>query len=313
MVGPGLKRSLYPPDDPSHGTVSDGDDIVALEAGDQPGRQVALGHLRPRLLELFSHGKAGGNVKDSGLAGFQRQMKIQPTGNLGEATWNAVRSARIPEGLPNAGEPLLDQTAINLYSGYKVPSGKSPRQVALDHLKARVGYTEQPANSNCDERKDGIRTAQDKTAGSGTWLRYEPWCGCWCFYGLDAAGVAKLDSSLCSVAQIEDNARAKRICFKGWTTDKSKVKAGDLVVVGGYGVHVEMVRGFDGSNTLTYGGNTSPGSSGIAVERRRGLLALTKPRGGARLCPRPIPRRVSAGKKRASGSLAGSVRSAQTG
>ena len=30
----------------------------------------------------------------------------------------------------------------------------------------------------------------------------------------------------------------------------------------GYGVHVEMVRGFDGSNTLTWGGNTSPGSSG---------------------------------------------------
>ena len=40
------------------------------------------------------------------------------------------------------------------------------------------------------------------------------------------------------------------------------MKAGDLVVIGGYGVHVEMVRGFDGNNTLTYGGNTSPGSSG---------------------------------------------------
>ena len=40
------------------------------------------------------------------------------------------------------------------------------------------------------------------------------------------------------------------------------MKNGDLVVIGGYGVHVETVRGFDGSNTLTYGGNTSPGSSG---------------------------------------------------
>jgi hypothetical protein len=35
------------------------------------------------------------------------------------------------------------------------------------------------------------------------------------------------------------------------------VTRGDLAVIGGYGVHVETVRGFDGSNTLTYGGNTS--------------------------------------------------------
>jgi hypothetical protein len=261
MVGVGLKRSLYPPD-ASQTASADGDDIVALKRAISRGGRWPWGTFDRAFSNGFSHGKAGGNVKDSGLAGFQRQMKIQATGFLGEATWNAVRSARIPEGLPHAGEPLLDQTALDLYEGYKVPSGKSPRQIALDHLKARNGYTEQPANSNCDERHDGIRTAQDKTAGSGTWLRYEPWCGCWCFYGLDAAGVAKLDSSLCSVAQIEDNAKAKRICFKGWTTDKSKVKNGDLVIIGGYGVHVEMVRGFDGSNTLTYGGNTSPGSSG---------------------------------------------------
>jgi hypothetical protein len=48
----------------------------------------------------------------------------------------------------------------------------------------------------------------------------------------------------------------------GWTTDRSLVKVGDLVIIGGYGVHVETVRGFSGSNTLTWGGNTSPGSSG---------------------------------------------------
>ena len=40
------------------------------------------------------------------------------------------------------------------------------------------------------------------------------------------------------------------------------MKKGDLVVIGGYGVHVETVRGFYGSTTLTYGGNTSPGASG---------------------------------------------------
>ena len=67
---------------------------------------------------------------------------------------------------------------------------------------------------------------------------------------------------MASVAQIEDFARAGQKCYRGWTTDRSKVQPGDLVVVGGYGVHVETVRGFDGANTLTYGGNTSPGDSG---------------------------------------------------
>lgn len=140
--------------------------------------------------------------------------------------------------------------------------GGSARSTAISHLSKRVGYTEDPADSNCDQRSDGIRTAQDHCAGGGTWLRYQPWCGCWCFYALEAAGVQGIDSHLASVAQIEDYAKAGQKCYRGWTTDRSKVMEGDLVVIGGYGVHVETVRGFNGSNTLTYGGNTSSGSSG---------------------------------------------------
>ena len=67
---------------------------------------------------------------------------------------------------------------------------------------------------------------------------------------------------MASVAQIEDYARQAAKCYRGWTTDRSKVAKGDLAIIGGYGVHVETVRGFSGSNTLTYGGNTSPGTSG---------------------------------------------------
>jgi hypothetical protein len=139
---------------------------------------------------------------------------------------------------------------------------KSSRQVAMDHLKKRVGYTEDPAGSNFDNRSDGIKTAQRATAAGATWLDRQPWCGCWCFYALQAAGVLKLDSHMASVAQIEDYAKAGQKCYRGWTTDRSKVMNGDLAVIGGYGVHVETVRGFNGSNTLTYGGNTSSGSSG---------------------------------------------------
>lgn len=138
----------------------------------------------------------------------------------------------------------------------------SPRDLALEHLSKRLGYTENPANSNFDDRPDGIKTSQRHTAGGGTWLDRQPWCGCWCFYALEAAGVAGIDSHLASVAQIEDYAKAGQKCYRGWTTDRSKVKPGDLAVIGGYGVHVETVVAIEGSDTRTRGGNTSPGSSG---------------------------------------------------
>jgi hypothetical protein len=144
----------------------------------------------------------------------------------------------------------------------KSQTAGSSRQTAMDHLERRVGYTESPPNSNTDDRSDGIKASQRATADGATWLDYEPWCGCWCYYAAEAAGVAGIDSHMASVAQIEDYARAGQKCYRGWTTDRSKVQRGDLVVISGYGVHVETVRGFDGSNTLTYGGNTSSGSSG---------------------------------------------------
>lgn len=212
-----------------------------------------------------------GNPDKAGMKAMQRWSgTIEPTGNVGEKTFNFLRSVVIPEERDNAGKPAWDATCVSLTEqAYDQahrpeptpPPGKAPRQVALDHMYARLGYTEDPANSNCDNRPDGIRTSQDHCAGGGTWLRYQPWCGCWCFYALEAAGVQGIDSSLASVSQIEQYARSASKCFKGWTTDRSKVQVGDLVTMGGQ-AHVEMVRGFDGSNTLTYGGNTSPGTSG---------------------------------------------------
>jgi hypothetical protein len=140
---------------------------------------------------------------------------------------------------------------------YTDDDDKSSRQVAMDHLEKRTGYKESPDGSNFDNRSDGIKTAQRQTAGGDTWLDYTPWCGEWCFYALQAAGVKGINSNLASVAYIEDAAKQGLACFRGWTTDRSRVQRGDLVVIGGYGVHVETVRGFDGSTTLTYGGNTS--------------------------------------------------------
>jgi hypothetical protein len=214
----------------------------------------------------FAHG--GDPDTHAGVAGVQRWAKITPaSGWFGEGTFNFARSVLIPEGRDNAGIPAWDSVCQSLTAqAYEqahpppAPDRADPREVALDHMQARLGYTEDPANSNCDNRPDGIRTSQDHTA-DGTWLRGQAWCGCWCFYALESAGVQGIDSSLASVPQIHSYALAGQKCYRGWTGDRAKVKPGDLVVMGN-DQHVEMVRGFDGSTTLTYGGNTSPGTSG---------------------------------------------------
>jgi hypothetical protein len=139
---------------------------------------------------------------------------------------------------------------------------KSWRDKSADWHNAHLGITESPANSNCDSRSDGIRTSQDGCA-NGTWLRNQPWCGCWAWSGLYAAGkVKKGDSWLASVASIEDYARAGRGPFKGWTTDGSKAGKGDLVVLFGRGVHVGTVREITSSTCRTWEGNTSSASGG---------------------------------------------------
>jgi hypothetical protein len=263
---------FYPPDASSSGKAPSpaSDVFVALKR--------TLGHLGAWPWDpdgydrTFSNDFAHGSSRGPGIAGVQKWAKIEPTGWIGTSTWNFLRSVTIQSWKPHAGEHAFDAYSVNLVQkAAKLPPyveppppptpSKSPRQLALDHMQARLGYTEQPANSNCDNRSDGIRTSQDHCAGGGTWLRYQPWCGCWCYYALETAGVAKLDSSLASVSQIQQYARSASKCYRGWTTDRSKVKPGDLVTMGG-AAHVEMVRGFDGSTTLTYGGNTSSGTSG---------------------------------------------------
>ena len=264
-------RPLYPPDH-EDGPVPDGPDVEAVKRICwKLGRWSPPPHDRA-FSNSFAHGKSG-NVSESGWEGVQRQAGVaKASGAYGERSHHIAIYSRIPKGLDNSGKFACDDYEVALFqqaaemfpkdeAADEPPSG-NPRQAALDWLESKVGITEDPAGSNCDSREDGIRRAQDECAGGGTWLRYQPWCGCWVFRALQVAGVKGIDSSLASVASIEDAARAGTKCWRGWTTDRSKVQPGDAVVVGGYGVHVETVRGFSGSSTLTYGGNTSPGTSG---------------------------------------------------
>lgn len=277
-------RPLYPPDH-ADGPVADGSDVEAYKIiawyfgrwATTDGKPQTSPKFDRAYSNAFAHG-SGSGVGSSGIEGIQRQANVAgASGVFGQRTFDVMIYSRIPAGLPNAGKfplainkyaaELLEQAYQNFHKDPEPeppsPSG-SPRQKAMRHLEARVGYTEQPAGSNCDNRSDGIRTAQDHCAGGGTWLRYEPWCGSWAFYALETAEVKYIDSSLASVAAIEDNARRGQKCFTEWVTrDLSKVRIGDLVVIGGYGVHVEIVREKPSiSGCATHGGNTSAGAFG---------------------------------------------------
>jgi hypothetical protein len=184
---------------------------------------------------------------------FQAEKGLSVDGDVGPKTWEATWTA-----------PVTSDGGGSSSSGGSSPdtSSKPWRDKSANWHESHLGITESPPDSNCDSRSDGIRTSQDGCA-NGTWLRYQPWCGCWAWSGLYAAGkVKKGESWLASVASIEDYAKQAKGPFKGWTTDGSKAKKGDLVVLFGRGQHVGTVRSIDANYAYTWEGNTSSGSGG---------------------------------------------------
>lgn len=149
--------------------------------------------------------------------------------------------------------------------------GLTPRGKALRWLTRHRGITEQPAGSNTDGRKDGIRAAQQRL---GSWLVGLAWCGVWACNAALAGGVRIAKPyRWASVMNIEDDARAAVNGFRGWAantpTGREKVLRSDLVILFGRGVHVETVRYFIKDRktrrvlaVVTDGGNTSSGAGG---------------------------------------------------
>jgi hypothetical protein len=145
---PGFPRALYPPDVPAksgHEPSVKGPDVVAYK------RTVCrLGRWKPwepdkwdeAYSNAFSHGRAsGGDVGDTGIAGVQRQQGIDPTGWLGERTFNTLRSARVPTG-PHAGEMAMDSVAVNLieeaWSIAQTPDEPDPATGTIDDVKREL-------------------------------------------------------------------------------------------------------------------------------------------------------------------------------
>ena len=130
---------------------------------------------------------------------------------------------------------------------------------ALAWARAQVGVTEHPPGSNRG------KPVEDWQRALGTWLVGLAWCGVFLVTSALKGGVKIPEPARwASVSLIEDDARAPRNGFRGWTTDPHLVRPGDGVVLFGRGVHVAEVESIDVKRGVvhTVEGNTSFGNSG---------------------------------------------------
>lgn len=183
----------------------------------------------------------------------------------GSGVITAEEAARIRKWKANVAEAERNVAKRRREIRARAPKPSS-RGSAVAWANARVGITERPAGSNRGPQIDAWQSAFG--------FRGVAWCGLMVGNALRAAGVKGVTSRIASVALIEDDARARRGPFRGWSAGNG-VMRGDLVVIGGRGTHVELVVQRHGDGTCsTIGGNTSfgPGgsqSNGGAVARRR--------------------------------------------
>src|SRR5215831_7266675 len=112
---PGFPRPLYPPDAAEHGKRPsvDGPDVLAYKRTVSRAGRWPWQTFDDAYSNGFAHGTSG-NVVETGIAGVQRQQHLDATGWVGEATFNTLRSVRVPEGRPHAGEMAMDATAAKL-------------------------------------------------------------------------------------------------------------------------------------------------------------------------------------------------------
>lgn len=153
----GFPRALYPPDAAFYDPSIDGSDVEAYKRTISRAGRWRWQPFDQAYSNAFAHGKTGGMVGDSGVAGVQRQQNIEPTGFVGHETFKTLRSIRIPEGLPHAGEAAMDARAVELvnaaydrFGGDPIPDegGTSSARARLAKAQTQIGVAESPPNSN---------------------------------------------------------------------------------------------------------------------------------------------------------------------
>lgn len=265
---PGFPRALYPPDAVGYKPSSDGDDVLAYKRtlwrlGRWPGPSSSFDDTYSN---FFAHGRA--NVVESGVAGFQRQCGFKDSGYVGSATFDALICAKIPTGLPGAGQYGMDANAQNLLAMAWQRFNPPPKPItvheaALEMAASYLGYKEDPPNSN------------DTVFGQWYGLNYNPWCAMfvtYCFETSSKGGSPSFAKSqkYCYVPYVVNDARAG---VNGLSSTTSP-RAGDLVCYdwSGDGTfdHIGIFESGNNNQWYAIEGNTSTSnnSNGGEVMRR---------------------------------------------
>jgi len=227
---PGFPRSVYPPDAAAKGRTpsSNGPDIEAYKRTVSRAGRWPWQTFDEAFSNGFSHGTSS-NVGESGVAGFQRQQDIESTGWIGEATFDELRSIKVPAGKPHAGEMAMDVTAQNLiaeawtmFGGKPTPPPipeKTVRERALLGALTWIGYKENPARSN--------------NTKFGQWygVNFQPWCAIFCTFcfEIEAGGSPSFvrGTHYAFVPYIVSDARNRRNGLS--VVSSGQVMPGDLV------------------------------------------------------------------------------------
>jgi hypothetical protein len=146
---------------------------------------------------------------------------------------------------------------------------KSSRARCKDWLDSYLGVSESPAGSN---RGSPQPSGWQKRVYGADGV---PWCAC--FAGCSSWDNGADGSVTASVASNVSLAKQGKGIYKGWTSDPSKVHAGDHAFLGSD--HTGVIYDRDTGETVE--GNTSPGSEGsqynggCVAKRKRGWGAWT--------------------------------------
>src|SRR5215472_7177388 len=272
----GFPRPLYPPDAKNKGKTPSmpGDDVIAYK------RTVARAGRWPwqpfdsDFNNKFSHGSSG-NVADTGVAGIQRQQDLDDTGWIGTKTFNTLRSIKIPEGLPNAGQMAMDARSVELinqafakFKGSEPPppetpaQGKTLRVLALENAITQIGIKESPPDSNQVKYTDWYNMVG-------------PWCAMFCTWSFETKGDSPAfikGQRYAYVPYVVADARSKK---NGLQTTDDPIP-GDLVCFdwdfnGEYdhiGIFEKWTSGTQVFNCIEGNTSTSSNSNGGEVMRR---------------------------------------------
>lgn len=151
----------------------------------------------------------------------------------------------------------------NTTTGASTGSGKSARSKCKDWLDSYIGVHENPDGSNRGSPQPS--GWQKRVYGSDG----VPWCACFAVCSSWDNGVS--GSGTAGVANNVSLAKQGKGIYRGWTSDPSKVRAGDHAFIGSD--HTGVI--YDASDSTTVEGNTSASggsqwNGGQVAKKKRG-------------------------------------------